>query len=609
MRTPEQIDAAKATAQQTANDISSESYPPGYIQGFKHILGNDLKVTIKPGVASVAGTSVNITVDIVLTTANWTATQIGPHWFYVYLTRDGVYQVDAMQPVYNSDYAADYHPIMNTWRNIGRLYVTSDNNISFAIDWSQVADQSVTIAPGFYKGFATYYCTGTNDQIIINAAIAYLETCYYGGSILLLAGTYNISASIIPSYSINITGEGYSTKIVPTNDEYAFYALGTSISRIFGIKISNLFIDGNDVSSFDAIRFEYVDSLVIDNIRIDDSNIGIEIIYSNSVIIRNCCLYNLIFHISIYYTDALISGNTLDNNSIVKSANIAIQVAFGTSRKTIISNNFIQNLKATGNIWGITVTDDSNIINNVIKNLESTGDSNCKAIDLAGSTLFDGGIVSDNNISSCITASSTITKKAAISINSNRSVLTSNRVSSCSMGIYIKQSNNLITSNYCYNNGLDTGIANTNQNNFYDAGTDTISYSNSWQQSVSGETSLGELHQMAPYEALPSVQSTQAAIINKLFITSTMGIPVGSKAVQVIYAVRQVSTYGKYGILYKTTAYGNRTLFQYTQNVNISAAIAGPVYLSNYLTTAPYMGWQAETTDVLNYLQLVGYYI
>jgi len=51
---------------------------------------------------------------------------------------------------------------------------------------------------------------------------------------------------------------------------------------------------------------------------------------------------------------------------------------------------------------------------------------------------------------------------------------------------------NLVTGNRCQNNGSDTGIANDNQDNFYDAGIDTNISGNSWQSPVTGEASWGE---------------------------------------------------------------------------------------------------------------------
>lgn len=67
----------------------------------------------------------------------------------------------------------------------------------------------VTIAPSdapeFIKKNATYVCTGTNDQLIINNAIQQMTA---GGEIHLMAGLFNVSTPIIVDRDLTISGEG-----------------------------------------------------------------------------------------------------------------------------------------------------------------------------------------------------------------------------------------------------------------------------------------------------------------------------------------------------------------------------------------------------------------
>lgn len=91
-----------------------------------------------------------------------------------------------------------------------------------------------------------YMCTGTKDQVCINAAIAACgaNPC----NIVLLEGTYNITGSITPLKSnLEISGQGMGlTKIVSNNNTAAtFYDIttGSSGSPLTNISIHDLEVD------------------------------------------------------------------------------------------------------------------------------------------------------------------------------------------------------------------------------------------------------------------------------------------------------------------------------------------------------------------------------
>jgi hypothetical protein len=63
------------------------------------------------------------------------------------------------------------------------------------------------------KQGADYVCDGTNDHLEINAAFAALPSGI-GGRVLLTEGTFNISASIVPTSLSTLEGQGWGTKLV-----------------------------------------------------------------------------------------------------------------------------------------------------------------------------------------------------------------------------------------------------------------------------------------------------------------------------------------------------------------------------------------------------------
>jgi parallel beta-helix repeat protein len=99
-------------------------------------------------------------------------------------------------------------------------------------------------------------------------------------------------------------------------------------------------------------------------------------------------------------------------------------------------------------------------------------------------------------------------------------------------GIYVggTSQNCSLTSNYCYNNGSDTGIANTNSNNFSDSGTDTQTYSNSWQTPVASEPAQGELHWL---KTAPTTSWWWQGYCSCTIVSVTNSyLPVGAKSVE-----------------------------------------------------------------------------
>jgi len=84
-----------------------------------------------------------------------------------------------------------------------------------------------------------------------------------------------------------------------------------------------------------------------------------------------------------------------------------------------------------------------------------------------------------------------------VSVANSHAIIQNNQVTGCTnQGIEVLAGyRNIVTGNRAYNNGSDTGIANDNQDNFYDAGIDTQNAENSWNYlPVADEPAWGQLH-------------------------------------------------------------------------------------------------------------------
>jgi hypothetical protein len=384
----------------------------------------------------------------------------------------------------------------------------------------------VTVAPaipvaggGFrpYSGSADYYCTGVDDQVIINAAIQYVSGAYFGGTVYLLEGTFNTSNTINFASNVVLQGSGSGTIIsqLPTGTGYDIL----SASHLINVSVKTLKIVGSILSTANNIFYTYVTGGIIDNVYIlyptgqAAVRAGINVQNSDSIFIQNC---------------------TIDGNLVDYPGPMGIYMVTNTSIK--ITNNIIKSLRGSaastnqvigiflaGNTGGITVQ------NNTIYNLAIANG----AVAALGAYLIDNYTIFSNN-----------------RIEGTKNSVTAGLAA----GVYIVGGTSMsIVANYCYNNGTDTGIANTNGKNFDDLGTDTQISSNSWQSPVASEPSMGTWHDVsAPVDAW---------LLNQVVVGGTwytVTFPVGAGVGYVPMGTKKVKAYGQ---LFRTTAAVNSTMY------------------------------------------------
>ena len=123
---------------------------------------------------------------------------------------------------------------------------------------------TITISSSTSKHMLTadYYCSGTNDQTVINNAISALPST--GGKIVLLEGTYNISGQInVNKPNVTICGMGNSTVLECKQGIWGIAATQTNFT-IANLKMTFDTYNGNGTSiciyaSGSRCKFENLD--------------------------------------------------------------------------------------------------------------------------------------------------------------------------------------------------------------------------------------------------------------------------------------------------------------------------------------------------------------
>lgn len=127
--------------------------------------------------------------------------------------------------------------------------------ISSTVNGGTLVTVAASNTPEPFKSAATYQADGTADQDTINTAIADVDTAAAdGGQVLLLPGTFNISASIELRRRVALRGMGSGTRLNST-----FTVAGALITKHASValtilednglvEISDLYIDCNQAS-------------------------------------------------------------------------------------------------------------------------------------------------------------------------------------------------------------------------------------------------------------------------------------------------------------------------------------------------------------------------
>lgn len=330
-----------------------------------------------------------------------------------------------------------------------------------------------TSTNGWTANDCDYLCDGTDDQVEINAAIQALPSG--GGEIVILDGTYNISATIlINRNNVSLIGNGRNTKLKrnwnSSNDE------GIVTLNAHYCSIKEIYFYGTSSTSYNHnIYVKYSNYCIINNNYIYSGPSCILLTNSqyNTISSNNCSGYNKIALINTS------SFNIIDNNMINqietktnsnfniisnnKSMGFSSAIAIFSANNTITGNNFSNGAtgirlwdNATNNLvsgntfcnndYGISLSNHSSN-NTVIGNI-------CNDNDIEGITCFltsNNTIVSNSCFRGTGTSSDYTSRQHTIYINSD----SNNNLFAC---------NNLLGKNYTTNG---TSTNNTFANNKY----------------------------------------------------------------------------------------------------------------------------------------------
>lgn len=207
-----------------------------------------------------------------------------------------------------------------------------------------------TSTAGWTSADCDYLCDGTADNVEINAAIQALPST--GGEVVILDGTYNITATIAMNKdNITLSGNGDSTILKRMWNSSSNEGVVTITSENGGCTITNLQIDGN-VASYSSILHNY--GILMNGTNSNDGNVISKVVCNNNNL--GIYIYN--------YDYNFILGNIINNNK-------SYGIRFNASDTNVVSGNICNNNGGNGGFY--FSTSDNNIVNSNICNNNEYG--------------------------------------------------------------------------------------------------------------------------------------------------------------------------------------------------------------------------------------------
>lgn len=339
-----------------------------------------------------------------------------------------------------------------------------------------------TSTSGWTSEDCDYLCDGVDDQVEINNAIQALPT--EGGEIIILDGTYNITAQIVVDKNNTVVrGNGNSTILKRMNSEEDIII---GLANTNYCCISSIYIDGNKISypsECSGIYLEKSNNNILTDLTICSVYIGIAIVQSeDNFITKNTCTSveeNCVLamesnkNVFCYNTLNLCSCCSLylmESNDCNVTKNICSGRQVGMAFDDCNDCNVTENI-CSGCQMGIGLDEcNKNIING--NNITNDSDNETASIGIMG--CFDS-IISGNNCSHNSTG--------IFIFNSNRNIIAVNNIikgtgqpsdyTSTQFTIILnddKNNTNFISSNMCLGKAvvIEGGTGNTEVNNKYE---------------------------------------------------------------------------------------------------------------------------------------------
>ena len=307
-----------------------------------------------------------------------------------------------------------------------------------------------TSTSGWTTSDCDYLCDGTADDVEINAAIQALPST--GGEIVILDGTYNITATIAMNKdNTKLSGNGAATILKRMWDSSTIEGIITINAANGGCCVENLQIDGNNATyssnNNSGIYLNGSDNNTITGNTCNNNRRGIFVYESsNNTITGNTCNNNTDYGIYLNGSDNnTITGNTCNNNNF----GIYLQ---NTNNNTVTGNTCNNN--ADYGIY-LLITNNNTITGNTCNNnrrgifvYESSNNT------ITGNTCnnnTDYGIYLNGSDNNTITGNTCNNNNFGIYLLiTNNNTITGNTCNNNRRGIYLNGSdNNTITGNTC----------------------------------------------------------------------------------------------------------------------------------------------------------------
>jgi len=398
------------------NTAMATGLPLGYGQGFKVTWTAPGTVTVGPGAANVSGIQVAIDQDTVISESMWLVVRNENTHYYIYLMRDGNFEVDTTAPVLstNNDFY-NYHPITGG-RFIGRFFTDSNKDTVFATTGTKSVPE-VWVSASTFTDIADYQCDGTADEVQINAAVSYLAEAFAGGVISLSSGTFTLGDAVDLKSNIILTGAGAGTVLEPAPSAGAIRVTGTDGNEIAGAGIRHFKIKRTAVLTADCedVNLDYADRFFANAVEFDaDAAIASPDPYDHTVIkadncddlfVMACVLRMAGRGIRTTRCTGQILANAISMSAPAdKQYTIGVQVDI--SQRFHVADNTISDLlnsrPGQANLRAIYVSgsQNSSIQNNSVSNIRATANTNADSscVGISASGAWGGAGISGNMI-------------------------------------------------------------------------------------------------------------------------------------------------------------------------------------------------------------------
>ena len=251
-----------------------------------------------------------------------------------------------------------------------------------------------TSTSGWTANDCDYLCDGTADNVEINAAIQALPST--GGEIIILDGTYNITATIAMNKdNVKLSGNGAATVLKRMWNSSVSEGVITVTAANGGCCIESFCIDGNKAaynSTNDyGIYLSNSNNNTVTGNTCNNNRDGIYLSNSNNNTVTGNTCNNNNYH-GIYLSNSS-SNNTVTGNTCNNNNNYGIRISNNSNNNTVTGNT------CNNNTCGIYLASNSN--NTVTGNTCIRGTGQASDYTSSQYTIWLSGTGNNYNLIAC----------------------------------------------------------------------------------------------------------------------------------------------------------------------------------------------------------------